>query len=412
MKNKAVLFIVTAVTLLLSSNLSVAQAPILGKAANYVLFTIAGAMGNTGASDILGNIGTNNGAITGFGAPSIMVGSIDSGNAATVQCSIDLVAAYTQLYNTAPTSTTHTPAFGTGETLFAGVYSIAAAGSVAGDLTLDAQGDPNAVFIFKFGGAFTTGAATTIILLNGTKPCNVFWGAEGAISMAAVTTMKGTLIANNGAISMGAGGNLDGRMFSTTGAVSVYGVSIPISSCFLLPVELLSFTVVCDNQNALVKWSTASETNDNYFTVERSIDGVNWQVAGKVAASAGTALMHTYSFLDYLPGKGISYYRLMQTDFSGNYKYGNIVYIEKCATEASENLMLYPNPSNGKFSLLYTGERDKVYSIEIFNSSGQKVYHSIGVQTKIDLSGKKPGVYFVHVNLNSKTLEQKIVLSE
>ena len=206
------------------------NAPNLGTAANFVLFTIAGAVGNTGISQITGNVGTNVGAITGFGTS--VTGFIYTPNTITVQCSTDLLAAYTQLNNTVPTSTTHTPAFGSGETLFAGVYSIAGAGSVAGNLTLDAQGNPNAVFIFKFDGAFTTGASTMINLVNGATACNVFWKAEGAISMAALTTMKGTLIANNGAISMGAGGILEGRMFSTTGAASVYAVSASLPTCF------------------------------------------------------------------------------------------------------------------------------------------------------------------------------------
>jgi len=205
--------------------------PNLGTAANFVLFTSAGAVGNTGISQMTGNIGSNVGAITGFETSSI-IGAIHTADAVTVQCSLDVIAAYTQLNNIIPTSTTHTPAFGSGETLFAGVYSIAGAGSIAGNLTLDAQGDPNAVFIFKIGGAFTTGASTTINLINGASACNIFWKAEGAISMAASTTMRGTLIANNGAISMGAGGILEGRMFSTTGAASVYAVSASVPLCF------------------------------------------------------------------------------------------------------------------------------------------------------------------------------------
>jgi hypothetical protein len=67
-------------------------------------------------------------------------------------------------------------------------------------------------------------------LTNGATANNIFWIAEGAIAMAALTSMKGTLIANNGAISLGAGGTLEGRMFSTAGAVAVNGVtaSLPI----------------------------------------------------------------------------------------------------------------------------------------------------------------------------------------
>lgn len=201
-----------------------AQAPNLGSAASFVLFTRGGALGNTGISYLKGNIGTNVGAISNFN-PLTIEGNIYSANAITTQCGADLVVAYNQLFNTAATSTSHTPAFGSGEVLYKGVYAIAAAASVAGTLNLDAQGDSNAVFIFKIGGAFTTGAPTTINLVNGALARNVFWIAEGAIAMAAFTSMKGTLIANNGAISLGDSGRLEGRMFSTAGAVSVYNAN-------------------------------------------------------------------------------------------------------------------------------------------------------------------------------------------
>jgi hypothetical protein len=205
-----------------------AQIPDLASAASFVLFTTNGQVGNTGLSQITGDIGADVGAIVGFETATVN-GNIYAANAVTAQCSADLVAAYNQLSATT-TTVIHAAVLGNGETVLPGVYTMAAAASIAGQLTLDAQGDPDAVFIFKVGAAFTTGAATTVSLINGAAACNVFWIADGAISMAASTIMRGTLISNNGAISMAAGGTLEGRMFSTTGAVSVDAVlaSIPI----------------------------------------------------------------------------------------------------------------------------------------------------------------------------------------
>ena len=240
--------IVSAITLVFLSGTSFAQIPNLGSVSSFVLYTVSGAVGNTGLSNINGNIGSDVGAITGFGAPSTVNGTIYNADGVTAQCAIDLQAAYVQLNSTVATNTTHTPAFGSGETLTPGIYAIGGAGSVAGTLILDAQSDTNAVFIFKFGGAFTTGAVSTIVLANGTSPCNVFWIAEGAISMATLTSMEGTLIAHNGAASMGASCTLDGRLFSTTGAVSVYAVNAAV------PVNCLS-TI----------WTGAAGTTD-WFT--------------------------------------------------------------------------------------------------------------------------------------------------
>ena len=179
-----------------------AQSPDLGSVANFVLFTSGGAVGNTAISHLNGDVGTHVGAITGFSLPTVVNGSIEQANAATLQAKADLLSAYTELFNTTATDTTHTPAFGLGEILLPGVYSIAAAGSLAGELILNAQGNSNAVFIFKFGGAFNTGAVSAVRLINGAQASNVFWIAEGEIAMAAATSMQGTMIANNGAISL------------------------------------------------------------------------------------------------------------------------------------------------------------------------------------------------------------------
>ncbi len=197
-----------------------------GAASQFALFTVTGAIDNTGISSVMGNIGTHVGAITGFDSPTVVYGTIYSPGELTNQASADLITAYNELFNTSSTNNSHTPAFGSGETLVAGVYSIGAAGSIDGTLILDGEGNPDALFIFKFGGAFTTGAASTIVLTNEAKASNVYWIADGAIAMAATTTISGTFIANGGAISMGAGGQLNGRLYSTTGAVSIYSTII------------------------------------------------------------------------------------------------------------------------------------------------------------------------------------------
>jgi hypothetical protein len=213
---------------------------ILGTAANFALFTSVGAVANAATSGIIGDIGANVGDISGF-ASSTVAGSFYNVNAVTAQAKIDLDAAYVQLNNTPATNTTHTPAFGSGETLTAGVYSIAAAGSLAGTLTLDGQGNSNALFIFKFGGAFTTAAQSKVILTNGVRRCNVFWVAEGAVSMGTFTFMKGTLIAHNGANTMGANGNLEGRMLSTAGAIGFStGVIYNNTLCFQDPIDVIT----------------------------------------------------------------------------------------------------------------------------------------------------------------------------
>ncbi len=210
----------TVIVLLLSPFFTFAQAPNLGTAANFELFSTNGAVTNTGISQVTGNVGTNNGSSTGFGNVN---GVMDDNNGASATCAADLLSAYNQLNADIPTFFP-APLIGNGDTLVAGVYSISGAAVLNLKLYLNAKGNANAVFVFQIQGSFSTNAASKIILINGTEACNVFWKVEGMVSMAAGTSMKGTVIANNAAITIYTGDTLEGRALSTTGAVNVDGV--------------------------------------------------------------------------------------------------------------------------------------------------------------------------------------------
>ena len=414
LKMKFLQIIIVTLIAMISPMLTHAQLPNLGTSIDFALFTTVGALDNTGTSNIIGDIGTNNGAITGFGAPTVVTGNVEIANAVTAQCAIDVQTVYNELFATTPTVLGHTPAFGSGETLAPGVYFIGAAGSVAGNLTLDAQGDPNAIFIFQFGGAFTTGASTNVNLINGASACNVFWIAEGAIAMAALTNMKGTIISNNGAISMGAGGILEGRMLSTAGAASVYDALITLPACTVLPISLLSFTGSCDKQNIVLQWSTASEINNDYFTIERSPDGKNWDTVGTVIGGGNSSSQLDYTLTDITDithNEVITYYRLKQTDFNGDYKYEAIIGINKCEDNSADHFTIYPNPSEGKLELFYNCNSSEINSIDVINTQGQKIYSSIDFQSTFDLSNNVPGIYFMSIQKNSEIICLKFIIS-
>lgn len=146
--------------------------------------------------------------------------TISSSTMSTGQCLTDLVELYNQLQGIPTNFTGHDFNFGSGETIYAGKYSVGSAIAVAGILTLDGGGNPDAIFIFKALGAINTYSETSIVLTNGTKACNVFWVAEGAVGIGANTIMKGVLLAHGAAVAVGAESTLEGRMFSTYGAVA------------------------------------------------------------------------------------------------------------------------------------------------------------------------------------------------
>jgi hypothetical protein len=409
MKNIQTAIAATFLTLLFFSSFVCAQPPNLGTAANFVLFTTVGAVGSTGISQVTGNVGTGIGAVTGF---TVFNGAIYNADAVTTQASVDLLIAYTQLHNEVATYFPG-PVMGNGQVLDSGVYFLPAASSLNAGLTLDAQGDSNALFIFKIGGAFSTSASSEVFLINGALASNVFWVVEGAVPMAAGTIMRGTIIANNGAISLGAGGMLEGRALSTTGAVSIYGSLVYIQplNLTILPVELLSFTAVCEKGNVQVKWSTATETDNNYFTVERTEGQKDWVAIQTVAGAADPAQTHSYSIRDELPVEAVSYYRLGQTDFDGKETFSKVVEVRKCENNQAGNIFLYPNPSTGNFTLIFSGKNKPVSSMEIFNALGQKILGYSGLETQFDLSAYAKGVYFVRVHQGTTTTSMKLLLA-
>jgi hypothetical protein len=163
----------------------------------------------------------------------------------TMQAAIDLQSLYDQLMAVPVTNSTHAPVFGNGETISAGIYDVAGAGSMAGVLTLDGGSDTNSIFIVRLGGAFAVGAGSSIILTNGARAHNIYWVAAGASSIAANSIVKGTFISLAGAAAVAAGSDLVGRVFTLSGAITFGpGVAIipPGASSFDMGV-LVSFVL-------------------------------------------------------------------------------------------------------------------------------------------------------------------------
>jgi hypothetical protein len=168
----------------------------------------------------------------------------------------DFFSAYNQL-EARPTTDASYVNFGSAttgpSTIGPGKYSVASAIAVSGSFTLDAGGDPNALFIFKANGALNMVAGTTIILKNGALAENVFWVAEGAIGVGANTIAKGILMSHNAAVAVGDGTTLDGKMLSNAGAIA-FGVgtcATPSKESSIISLGSLSTFVVFSGAGAI-----------------------------------------------------------------------------------------------------------------------------------------------------------------
>ena len=187
--------------------------------------------------------------------------------ATTPQMVSDLDALYLELKTKPTTNTSHGPVFGNatviGEVLTPGVYVLIGDSSVITNLTLDAAGDPNALFIMRVLGAFSTAANATMILANGASANNVFWVIDGPVSLAAGTIMKGTVLSNGYAIAGASGVNLEGRLLTTKGAIT-YGpglAAVPVGNS-VVNLGLLAPFIVFSGNGDLTNTAVSYYTGD------------------------------------------------------------------------------------------------------------------------------------------------------
>ncbi len=195
------------------------QAPDLGATASFAMFTAAGAFSNDGNTVVTGDIGTNVGAFTGF-PPGIVIGAIHVADAISAQAATDVGTAYSDLVGLNCGMVLGTT-LGGGQILTPNTYCLGAASVLNGDLVLDGECDPNALFIFQIDGALSTAVNSTVTLTNGASLCNVYWQVNGAVSLGEGSVFRGTIIAG-GAITLLEAASLEGRGLTTAGQIEMH----------------------------------------------------------------------------------------------------------------------------------------------------------------------------------------------
>jgi len=378
------------------------QAPNLGTASSFALFTAVGAFDNLGTTVINGDIGTNVGAFTGF-PPGVLTGSAHVADPTSAQVAIDVNTAYDSLV-AAPCDTVIGVLLGNGQILPPRVYCLGAASTLAGDLLLDGRGDPNAVFIIKIDGALSTSTFSSVSLIGSATWCNVYWQINGAFSLGDSSVFRGTII-TNGAMTLLESSAMDGRGLSKAGAIELHNNAVA-NDCFNvspLPIELVSFDVNCEYEHAVLNWSTSSEINNDFFSLERSSDGVLWQLVGTMKGAGNSTMPIDYSFTDSAPLTQHSYYRLKQTNVDGSVQFSDIISFSNCEV-GREALTIYPNPTQGSLTFYLDGIPKEFLSVSIYNAVGILIYHSADLPSKIDLSHENAGVYFVAVQSTTEQI--------
>ena len=180
-------------------------------------------------------------------------------------------------------------------------------------------------------------------------------------------------------------GNADGFDFSVLGS---WGNEVP------LPIELLWFNAECEGSNITLKWATASEINNDYFTLERSDDAKNWQIIANVNGAGNSSQILYYFYRDAKAFNSTVYYRLKQTDFDGKFEYSNII-SASCNEVLLKEINIYPNPITNELTIETTGNNETV-NFEIISLTGAVVYKSSFIQkTTIQTSKLATGHYII-----------------
>ena len=200
----------------------------LGTANGFAVLAGSG-ITNTGTSVINGDIGSfPTTSITGF-PPGTVTGTNHAGDAVTQGAKTDLTTAYNDAAGRTPVTTVPTELGGT--TLVAGVYSSAAGTfGITGNVTLDGQGDPNAVFIFQMASTLTTATASSVSLIGLAQSCNVFWQVGSSATLGGSTSFKGSILALT-SITLVTSATIDGRALARNGAVTLDTNTITKPTC-------------------------------------------------------------------------------------------------------------------------------------------------------------------------------------
>jgi len=177
-------------------------------------------------------------------------------------------------------------------------------------------------------------------------------------------------------------------------------------------VEWLHFNAKHIDGVVLLEWATASEQNSDYFDVERSKNGTDWENFYKKAAAGFSSTTKSYSVIDKNFYNGISYYRLKQVDFDGKFKYSDIAFVNVSTNKVDINI--FPNPTRdilyleiSEFNLINSTKIDCV----IFDIYGNEVVrNNISTQkTSINLQPLSKGAYYVQLNTGNYTFMKKII---
>lgn len=214
------------------------------------------------------------------------------------------------------------------------------------------------------------------------------------------------------------GGQEPSNLVNSSGYIDSSNVTIcgRALSVVSLPITLVSFTATEQDGKVVLEWVTQIEIENDYFEVERSYNGIDFEVVAVVDGAGNSSITQSYNTIDNPEGGQAVYYRLKQTDFDGTFTYSDLVAVQPQNTIT--DLSVSPNPTTGTFTLKLIGTVDASIEITLYNSIGQAVMiekldteAGLVVSHTFDLQNDVPaGTYYLSINTGKQqTVKQLIV---
>lgn len=239
-------------------------------------------------------------------------------------------------------------------------------------------------------------------------------GGQGAVLYSTtVPTSNITTTTGNGSGGQNSSGGSHAAGGSGSGNSGIMpGVSIS------LPLKLVSFSAVLNNDHTTLNWETADEVNVSHFEIERSTDGIIFTTAGKVTAVNNSSSTQTYSFPDPIAINQATYYRLKMIDVDNNYSYSKTVLV-RSSVMTSVDINMYPNPARNATSLFIKSDLSGTATIRIFNMQGAVMnvqYNQVmkGENAIVinNISNLSNGVYNVQVIVNNTNYLTRLLIQK
>ncbi len=184
-----------------------------------------------------------------------------------------------------------------------------------------------------------------------------------------------------------------------------------LSTATTLPIVLKSLSAKSIIDGVNINWSTASEINNDFFSLQRSVNGLNWEDIAKISGKGTTSNESTYSYLDSKPLKGVNYYRLVQHDLDGKINYSGVTSV-KFDIETTQ-LNAYPNPFTNKLTVSLVGYKGKTFETILTDVQGKSVFQKslTADQNGLDVmlnEVPKSGMYILSINGNGINFVKKV----